>query len=461
MTSEDPGVETTRTTEPVPGAQSSASGNGPRTRGRSGIGLKFLQSLVVVAFLIGGKIWIEHMKVGIELERVVYGFLQRRLEGPDQIAYCPVAVLDIAEVVKERVESNGQTNLVTPRSTLREMITALADVRVAAIGIDIDFSPEGGELIPGDTNFFQFCDALQREKQMPIRLGVYRTYKKREDEWLGDAHFADLGGFIGVQDVHGVRHLPRWVRCSEQGRPLASLSAGLALGATTEEQPLVQTNLPFWMVAVNESRVENIRREIQASQFLVNLSWLNALEMHRFATHEACGIKALKHHLVGRVVLIGNATYGSAPDVFAVPGFERPVPGVLLHGCGVATLLAKPLFELSFPARVIADIVLATSVVGAVSLLCYAYDRKDRKVKMESAHSFFTAVAIIFTIVGGYNLIQWSHLLWTDFVLVALALWLHSPAERSFGRILRGAKSALLRILFEFSQPSAKQTKSS
>jgi len=154
----------------------------------------------------------------------------------------------------------------------------------------------------------------------------------------------------------------------------------------------------------------------------------------RLTTYEGPGIRALREQVRGRVILFGNATYGIASDVFCVPGFEEPVPGVFLHACGVATLAGRPLYELSALARMGLDGVLSVAVVGGVTWLCGFYRRRGTPNEPFLLASV-TVVAVVVTVVLGFVLVGITRVLWTDFVLVAAALFLHSLAGRMMRKV--------------------------
>jgi CHASE2 domain-containing sensor protein len=173
--------------------------------------------------------------------------------------------------------------------------------------------------------------------------------------------------------------------------------------------------------------------ELEVMEFLVNLSWISRLNAESFSTCDAAGIRALQRHLKGRVVLLGDATYGVGRDVYSVPGYDQPVPGVLIHACGAATALGKPLYELSHGARVLVDVIFAVAIIGGAVLLRPIFERDGRPVN-EPFLRWVLTLGFVAVTVGGFFFVGTTHLLWTDFVLVALALLLHSRAERFTAR---------------------------
>lgn len=403
----------------------------------------FLQGLLVVLMLVLIKVWFEHTELGTEVERVTYRFVQEHLEGQNRKTPSAVVVVDISDLEPEPWQVSNRWHRVTSRDALRDLIQSLADARVRAIGVDIDFSPrEGGLVFAKDPEFFSFCQSLSRQRAIPIRLGVFRGQAKRPEQWLGEARFADLAASIAVPNS---RHLPRWLRTIETKWPLPGMSAALVL----DRKDLVQKPTAWHRAVVNEAKVKRVGSHLEVAEYLVDLSWLSRLMGEKISTYEGAGIKALQRLVGGRIVLLGDATEGVAADVFVVPGFEDPVPGVFLHACGVATLAGRPLYELSHLARISIDASLALAVLGGVSWLCFFYERRQgQKVNQRFLHNVVTFGAILLTCALGFVFVGTTRVLWTDFVLVALALLLHSPAERSSGRLLRGLRAWWLRHLF-------------
>ena len=388
---------------------------------------KLWRGLFVTALLCGVEIWAQGTKLGGELNRLTYLFVQQKLEGAGHEAQAPVVIVDISSLEPEPWKEGDRWYYATPRPALREMIQAAAVAGATGIGVDIDFSMREGRLVhPQDASFFAFCLKLSHEKNIPIRLGVYRMQIADPKDWFGSEQFSELGASMAIPDLVTIpRRLPRWVRSPGSDHRLPGLSAALAI----DRGHLIQDNLPWWSSLLRETQVVPVGKNLEAAEFLVNLHWIDTLRLEKLRTFKGAGIEALRDRCRGRFVLLGDATRGASSDMFVVPGFEEPIAGVFLHACGVATLNGRPLYELTGLAQWTFDIglaILAVLVVEAIMIRGRVPENKS-----EFVNNVFTGLVAIVLILVGYCFVRTTRLVWDGFFFVALSTMINSAVDSS------------------------------
>ena len=394
------------------------------------------RGLLVTMLLCGAEIWAEGTKLGAELNRMTYLFVQRKLEGADHEVQAPVVIVDISGLEPEPWKEGDRWYHATPRPALREMIQAAADAGAVGIGVDIDFSLREGRLVhPDDVSFFAFCQNLSHKKKIPIRLGVYRMQAAEPKNWFGSEQFSELGATIAIPDLVTIpRRLPRWVRSPGSDQRLPGLSAALVIGRAH----LIQDSFPWWSYLLRETQVVPVGNGMEAAEFLVNLHWLRRLRSERISTSKGAGIEALRDRCRGRFVLLGDATRGASSDTFVVPGVEEPIAGALLHACGVATLHGRPLYELTGLAQWIFDIGLA--VVAVLVVEAIVIRGKVPENNSEFVENAFTGAAAIVLILAGYVFVRTTRLVWDGFFFVALSVVINSVVDRSYVKACKGLR---------------------
>ena len=144
-----------------------------------------------------------------------------------------------------------------------------------------------------------------------------------------------------------------------------------------------------------------------------------------------------KKRITGKIVFIGAADPDAALDrSFTVPGLSRiAYPGVYLHACAANTLTTRPIWELTSLGHIAIDIVLSITLIGTVTGLRLGSLARGSTSRIHRfIHSDYLplSVSLVVAVVGfiiGVLLINLTHIMWVDFVLVLFALSIHTGLD--------------------------------
>jgi hypothetical protein len=169
---------------------------------------------------------------------------------------------------------------------------------------------------------------------------------------------------------------------------------------------------------------------VSQNEFLVDYSQLDSLIG---STIDALDPAALAGtNMKDRIILLGRTK--NTTDIFAVPGKpEQTYPGVYLHACAAFTLLeTRPLYRLTDFGRISLDLFFSVAIFGSVLLRRWFRLRQGKKVvigrQMPERLSWLMALVLG---LGATLFVHWSHLMWDDFILVVVALVVHTPIEHN------------------------------
>jgi hypothetical protein len=234
--------------------------------------------------------------------------------------------------------------------------------------------------------------------------------------------------------------MPQWIDVKYSSAQYAGVtercpSLGVALAQVTIPE------VPQWASLFAES--VNLKSEgpLTNSEFLVDYGPLDILSASPpEISNPADAAKIVASH---KIVLLGRTQ--NTNDTFNVPDRpEKTYAGVFLHACAAYTLLQKrPLYRLTELGRIAFDIMFSGAIFGFV-----LWNRLDRhkKGKEDMGHrfvgllNFFVALILI---VCAISLVRVTHLMWDDFLLVAVVLVAHSSIERTAEEIGGWLKSIL------------------
>jgi hypothetical protein len=372
-----------------------------------------------LAVLITLKTAFEHTEKVQYLENKTYELLQGQIVHGGTTKRPDVLVVDISKIKKEPCSPNWEC---TPREPIQNLIDVFAVLGAKSIGVDVDFSPDEGQLIhPNDKEFFEWCLHCSKEKKVPIVLGVFRS-AQRPEEWLSDDCYMRLAGFIGVR--RGGEYWPDratyWITAGN-GWPLPSISAALA---RVNLIALIQGKKSLWGWAVQPTSIidfspmEQITREV---------------EHHT----EPGPYWDDQDKIAGRIIILGDANPKNCDpekdqDCFHVTGVSSGVHGVYLHACAANTIAGgKPIYQLTLLGRITIDLFLALLIFGLVKSSSWLHSRLGDSIPgmRLRLNVKFTFLLILFVFVGSVVLVRWTRLLWTDFVLVCVVLFLQMVVE--------------------------------
>jgi hypothetical protein len=390
----------------------------------------FYLGLLCTALLIFGSVFLERQPAGKELLQTAYNLLQMRL-APSQSTDLPVTVVDSSSIRTAFVKRGTDTEEATTRLPLQQLITALTKYQPAAIGIDMDFSPDQyGYIMPDDPGFFQFC-LDETTHGTPIVLGFQRSEGQPPDAWLGSKYYESLAANISIPRRDTWR-LPQSIHVD---RPITDCpTMSKALWQKTTQRPSREIKRwPSWAFQIFTQHKEE--EFDSCNEYLVDYGALDRLEktLQPGEIEKPADTQALDRRIRGKVILIGDANMDMAADLFVVAGRTEPVPGVFVHASGVYTLLHPPLLsELTLAGRVAVDSLLSFLVFGTIAAIRLTYSRTpEREVDTERLQGRLTFLVVCLGLLFGVVLVREVRILWVDFLFVTVALILHPTAHRS------------------------------
>ena len=393
----------------------------------------FFWSLVITGLLIGIKLEIQKTDFGKLLESMTYDLLQLHLKAPASVNGLPVIVLDISDI--PMVAGKGlNKQVITERDQLASIVQSLADRGnpPKAIGLDIDFSPdEYGYADPADPAIFD--SFLKINEKIPVRVGVSASLALPPQKWLIDPKYIELASCVIVPnpEMGSARSMPEWLDVRYPPGPNPDItercrSMGVALAQ--KSVPPVRASLRPFVETANllESDQE---QAVSKSEFLVDYSPIDILSKSPPEIRTSDDVNSID--VSNKIVLLGRTR--NTADEFVVPGRpERVYPGVFLHACAAYTLLEKPLYQFTPLGEIAIDIGISVLLFG-VLLIYRLWRHKQRKeVAIEHRTPGFLACALaalltVFAVV----FVRWTHLMWDDFILVAVVLVAHTPIEHT------------------------------
>jgi CHASE2 domain-containing sensor protein len=375
-------------------------------------------SFAIIAALVAVKTFSESTQVAKYLERKTYELLQKRIVRGGTTVRPDVLVVDLAKIKPEPWERDGRSGVVTPRAPLKELIEVFADLGARSVGVDVDFSPKDGQFMhPDDPEFFDWCLKLSEEKDTPILLGVYRTYKERYN-WLGDDRYMRLAAAIASRTIdHGLA--THWIAVKKGRAPLPSMSAALA----GEDVSVASRENSRWSWAVESTWIVQLPPDLQTAESVIDFAPLQRIREDVLPALKPESFRELKDKIKNRMILVGD-TQPQGGDLFNVSGVTGTVPGVFLHACAANTIANEPLYSLTLLGRIAIDVTLAVIILVLVNcslwlLLRFKRDLKHAEHKLDL---IFTFVTIVLVLVTSVVLVRQTRLLWTDFLLVCAVL---------------------------------------
>ena len=390
-------------------------------------GLLFIVIVMAISFTIG------RTEFGKQMKLMGYNYLQTNLSSEPP----PVTIVDISNLPPE--EFTGYENekvTATPRKPLKMMIEAIAEQHPKAIGVDIDFSPgDTGYVLPEDPEFFQSMLDLKERTGVPVFLGAHRTITKPADEWLGSRRFGPLAANILVP--HQNQQMLYTFESGEHGsakeQPSRTMSALLATaygdGKGTAMGQWIHRVLDRFKL-VEKFFHKPIDSDLSAKNFLIDYSGIEAVEVIETTNPDVLKDSSHRKRLEGKVVLIGDATFGKATDTFVIPARDKPYPGIFVHASAAHTLIKAPLYELTKVGHIVLDFLLAGLVLLGIVLIKYRYrDAESRDVTAEKWRGYLTLIVVFTSVLVGVVFVRITRIMWDDFFLMLLLLVFHPSIE--------------------------------
>jgi CHASE2 domain-containing sensor protein len=398
--------------------------------------ISFWMSMAFTVILLLTNTWLERKDFGERVESMTYDLLQNRLSAPASIKDSPVIVLDISRI-EMRPTLGPQPGFVTDREPLKNIVVELLKDSPKAIGLDVDFSPDShGYAHPDDPGLF---NSWLASKNVPIFVGVNSSLSLGAQKWLIEPDYIRLAACVVVPNPEkgqATRYMPEFIKVDYPDAPLGGVeetcpSMGVALAKATVKPA------PTWARWFVETfRLKSVNR-FRNSEFLVDFS---PLQLLRDSAPEVLNPSDIPADLVkDKIVLLGRTK--NTTDTFTVPGKpEEPYAGVFLHACAVYTLKNGPLYRLKDYVRYSLDLIISLAIFGPLLWFRLRQFKQGKEViighRVPSYASLFAAVIVCVVAVYFVNR---THLMWDDFILVALVQVVHTPIENNtveFGKWL-------------------------
>jgi CHASE2 domain-containing sensor protein len=393
--------------------------------------------LIVVGLLIFVKVqFVEGTFIGNWFNAKGYEVLHRIIPSFNRQKEPSVVVLDISDLERE---PDGTT----PKKRLREIVEALIESQAKAIAIDIDFSPrpdfQTGDLAGTRTEeneeFFKFLhEHKQKPNGVPVFVGVHNVGVEPKT-WLGLEDYKDLAADMTLFDDN-TTEVPSWRRCGE-GERLYSIGMALAQAVQFHSRPRPWLERLLEDPEAHKNLRKAFRRDTSGNDVpcersftLVNYAKLELMEHLAVQGNDAKSILSAKtletkSKFQDKLVIVGNAQRGKATDCFVVVGRHRPVTGSLIHASATYSLVDEPVYKLKHWPVILLDVLLG-SVVFVGLFIIRRRHLEDTDFSYYLWESGFILFSIILTVALGFLLVRTFNVIWFDFLLVLIALLLHS-----------------------------------
>ncbi len=379
-------------------------------------------------------------------------------------AQLPV-VVDIASLHPDKRQP-------TDRRWLDMIIDELRRAGARGIGIDLSFD----ELNGAD---FQYLDKWKSYGN--VRIGIYNKAVEKREAWLGRPEFADLAAGIALP-VENPQHAFLYSRKWYVQNPSARLAAGDFIDcrdgdySTNCKEDLIQ--LPVAMSlrsqryldsAEGRSEIEKKLKKspetspitsmirvgnswLELGEYIIDYSYLKEIRKdvislppmnpgdspERTISH----LRAYDAKIADRIVLLGDLQ--DATDQFCTAQ-QKPLPGLLIHACSVATLNRGLLWEIHETLRpaLAAGIILLVLVGIVGSRLLHTYSRILRAWDYQHIEILaFGAMSILVFLIFKWQ-ISASEIIWPNFLWISGALFIHPFLTEPFYRACVGLTKTL------------------
>ena len=402
----------------------------------------FWLGLFVTGLLMAAKFGVEHTEFGHQIELMTLNLQQLRLSSHERADEVPV-VVDISSL-PQVPRAAADPELVTDRKLLEEVIKQVVYLKPAAIGVDVLLDPP--DALTDDERALL---SYGLEAPVPMFVGIFDGAVRGPTAWLGEERFSKLAAYVLIpkpSENPVTTSMIREMTLRGTAEPIQSMSLALARAKTGDEErgkPLgtFLADSLHWLIE-REREVE--LEEFRSVEFPINFGALPQLRESTVRTTVSPSRQVIltippSATLEKNVVLIGRAETGKTVDTFTVPAASEPVAGVYVHAAATHTLLAEPLFRPTIWGRLFGDLVAALLPLWFVLRVRLS---KSRLAADTASADRFATVLMAITAIGvfvlGYFWIVATGILWTDYLMVVIALLLHRPLERLLHAIYRG-----------------------
>lgn len=458
-----------------------------------------------ILFSIADVLLEKYTYLGESLEEWTYDALQRMLSwragsSPQVDSSKVPLIIDISNAPIFVKDPDAKTRQVmTKREPLQEMVDEALKHKPAAIGIDLNFSPDAKGLATlQDWAFLNHLVDISKENGVCIYVGVHESVSFGPDKLLVNSRLKNLATCIAVpneknrstwampeqlsytyhQDPDGP---PESAQCPTMGFALATAAlrrAHAEVQTASPANPSAQSSGPsedpcdvssnshlkqadvadvpfprslFMQSYEKRSPKDDQGRDIKSvegKEFRVDYSPLEDLSSRAQRAEDAEGVRRINEQssFRNKIVLFGWCE--NTPDTFIVPGRpDRPYAGVFLHACAAYSLLQeRPLRYLGLTGQFALDFFFSLAIFGTVHRYRWWRIKKpDLELRAQRVQQVLILFALVFMTFGLIFLTLYARVMWDDFIFVFAALLLHSPFEHSIEGLGKLGEAALSR----------------
>jgi serine/threonine protein kinase len=388
-------------------------------------------SIFVVVTVL--RAYLEQVPVGDYFRNFEYAVLQLALRS-EFAATSPLhrkdrhilpVVVDISRVPFDRSRP-------TNRQMIDELIDALEDMNAAAIGVDIDFSPDdrGKFITTRDPQLF-----LKWRELRNVRIGVFRREGDAPHHWLGHREFRDLAAGIMLPE-------------SDAGYAYQFSSPDLSAWPDNPNDYLLQMPAALYDIThpgrrsriVEDPHVKRVvmQQRIRVGRYPIDYSFRDYIPAIPY--RNKVDLAQWADQIDGRVVLIGDLH--EAEDSRSIPGLTEPVAGVIIHAAALATLNRGLLRYIDEKTSRWFEVALFVCVLGTLGALQYAQSTvpRLRRVDADDMEIVSAACATLVVLAMSIGFLGLTHFFWPDFLWIAVAFLLWPYVGRVASVALRGAR---------------------
>jgi hypothetical protein len=389
----------------------------------------FLLCVIMAAL---ATVFVNDTGVGEEFAAFEYRLLQGQLRPGENLK---VTIVDISNL---ELKSG-----ITPRHMLMKVLAAVTDQRPAAVGVDIDFSPEHYKFIDsGDPQFFADCLRLRKKVNVPVYLGIFRTRALPSDQWLGFPAFEDLAAalLVPLSRKESLWSLSTSATKSnaEHSRKLDAPTMSSALASSLKRPENKWQNALGKLNPFEELIEERLAKDVAIQKFYIDFSSSERLKRDAIVIpaedYSKTGLgpimRSRAEGIAGKIILIGDVSNPRGRDVFINPANHQKIPGVVVHAAAAETLVSTPLYAFPEINGFLLDTIVSVSIVGLIFLARVAYRDSLQEERLVWVANVGGAIIILL-----FGLcINASRVLWPDFLLLAIGLLLHPTAHKQFDK---------------------------
>ncbi len=314
----------------------------------------------------------------------------------------------------------------TDIEALKSLINALRELSPAAIGIDIDFSPDRGLIRPTDWNTFSQWSRLTRpddSRPLPVKLGVFRRLYDVPKNWLGRSEFRSLAAGMAVPEDHQNNYYYVQARENENER-LLQLAAAL-YEASDGKRPPSGGVLPKLLTETAANHRYGV--------YVVDYSYLQEINDHqviRYVNPQL--LRAYQDQIRDNVVFVGDV--GRGEDKFALAHTTEQISGVLIHACSLMTLRNGPLRYIDSRRSIALDVTLTFSSLFLVIFLPFVIQPRNPDFHAAETRLCWIVAFLVFLLCYGW--IGWAGIFWPDFLWISIGLLIYPLFAEPVWRLL-------------------------